>query len=274
VAKGREISKRDPERELRKEALVNRAVRRFLRACDLYDPVVDLKNWLTRTQAEHVTFYSQFVNRGDLCFDVGANVGRRTRVLLKLGATVIAVEPQEHCMDKLRKKYADNNRVVLVQKAVGERKGQAEMMLCDSHSLSSLSKSWVETVKASGRYSGCTWNRTVTVPLVTLDDLISQYGKPAFMKIDVEGYEHEALKGLSQPVGLVCFEFTPEFMDSAIKCVEHLSKIGPAKFNYWIEATPTSFVLSKWCTLEQICEILGSLCSKRTVSDIYVKFDS
>ncbi len=253
---------------------MNKVVRRFLRVCRLYDPVVDFKNRLARTQAEYVRFYSQFVNRGDLCFDVGANVGRRIKVFLKLEAMVIAVEPQEHCMAKLRKKYGNNNRVVLVQKAVGERKGQAQMMLCDSHSLSSLSKSWVETVKASGRYSCCTWNRTVTVTVVSLDDLISQHGEPAFMKIDVEGYEYEVLKGLSQPIRVICFEFTPEFMDSAVKCVEHLSKIGQAKFNYCLEGKLTTLVLSKWCTHEQIRGVLESLCGKRTVGDIYVKFDT
>ena len=253
---------------------MNKVIRKFLRVCRLYDPVVDFKNRLAGTQAEYVRFYSQFVNKGDLCFDVGANVGRRTKVFLKLEAMVIAVEPQEHCMAKLRKKYVDNDRVVLVQKAVGEKKGQAQMMLCDSHSLSSLSKNWVDSVKASGRYSSCTWNRTVTVPVVSLDDLILQYGKPAFMKIDVEGYEYEVLKGLSQPIRMLCFEFTPEFIDSAIKCVEHLSKIGPAKFNYCLEDKPASFVLSRWCTPEQMREVLGSLCSRRTVGDIYVKFDN
>ncbi|MCK4292861.1 MAG: FkbM family methyltransferase [Planctomycetes bacterium] len=253
---------------------MNRVVRKFLRACGLYDPVVDLKNWLARTQAEYMRFYSQFVNRGDLCFDVGANVGRRTKVLLELNASVVVVEPQEHCMSKLRKKYGGNSNVVLVQKAVGKKEGHAEMMLCDSCSLSSLSKDWIESVKASGRYSACSWNKIVTVPMVTLDDLISQYGKPAFMKIDVEGYEYQVLKGLSQPIKVICFEFTPEFMDSAIKCVEHLSKIGPAKFNYCLDDKPTSFVLSKWYTSEQMREVLGSVCSRSTVGDIYVKFDN
>lgn len=253
---------------------MNRVTRRILRACHLYDAVVDLKKWLTGTEAEYIKFYSQFVSRGDLCFDVGANVGRRTRIFLELGATVITVEPQEHCMAKLKKKYSSNNNVVLVPKAVGEIEGHAEMMLCDSHSLSSLSKSWIETVKTSGRYSSCTWNKTVTVPVVTLDGLILQYGKPAFMKIDIEGYEYEALKGLSQPVSVICFEFTPEFMDSALKCVEHLSRIGPAKFNYCIEDKPTTFVLSEWRPPGQIRERLESMCGKGKVGDIYIRFDS
>lgn len=252
---------------------MNKVTRKFLRICRLYDPVVDLKKWLEGTQKEYMRFYSQFVKRGDLCFDVGANVGRRTKVFLKLKATVVAVEPQEHCMIKLQKKYGSNNRVTLVQKAVGQTKGQMEMMLCDSHSLSSLSKNWVQSVKDSGRYAACTWDKTVTVSVVSLDDLISQYGKPAFMKIDVEGYEYEALKGLSQPVKAICFEFTPEFIDSTINCVEHLSKIGPAEFNYCLENKPTSFVLSNWCTAEQMREKLDSLCSEKIVGDIYVKFE-
>lgn len=252
---------------------MNRLVRKFLRACRLYDTVVDVKKWMTGTEAEYIKFYSQFVRRGDLCFDVGANVGRRTGVFLELGATVIAVEPQEHCMYRLKKKYGSNSNIILVQKAVGEREGQAEMMLCDSHSLSSLSKSWVETVKTSGRYSSCTWNRTVTVPIVTLDDLILQYGKPAFMKIDVEGFEYEALKGLSQPVSVICFEFTPEFMGPALKCVEHLSRIGPSQFNYCLEDKPTTFVLSEWYLPGQMRERLESLCGKGTVGDIYIRFD-
>src|SRR4249920_1319317 len=38
-------------------------------------------------------FYSQFIGRRSLCFDVGANVGTRAEIFLSLGATVVAVEP-------------------------------------------------------------------------------------------------------------------------------------------------------------------------------------
>src|SRR6186997_854417 len=35
-----------------------------------------------------VKFYKQFLSPGNLCFDIGANIGNRTRVFLQLGATV------------------------------------------------------------------------------------------------------------------------------------------------------------------------------------------
>ena len=43
------------------------------------------------------------------------------------------------------------------------------------------------------------WDSSI-VPATTLDELIAAYGIPAFVKIDVEGMEHEVLAGLSQPV--------------------------------------------------------------------------
>src|SRR5262245_3241112 len=39
-------------------------------------------------------FYAQFVTAGSLCFDVGAHAGNRVRCWRKLGARVIAIEPQ------------------------------------------------------------------------------------------------------------------------------------------------------------------------------------
>ena len=253
---------------------MNKIMRKALRACHLYDAVVDLKHWLTGVERQYARFYSQFIRPGDLCFDVGANMGRRTAVLLRLKAKVVAVEPQEQCMKRLQGRFRGNGNVVLVHGAVGEKPGTATMRLCDSHSLSSLSAGWIDKVRSSGRYAQCTWDRTATIDVTTLDELIARHGRPAFIKLDVEGYEHEALKGLSQPVANLCFEFTPEFIESTRACIDHLSRIGPARFNYCIENAPTSLGLTRWAGRPEMDAVLDGLGSQTLAGDIYVTFSS
>jgi len=248
---------------------MNRFTRKVLQACHLYDAVVDLKHWLGHTEAEYARFYSQFVRADDVCFDVGANMGRRTQVLLRLGARVVAIEPQPRCMGRLRKKFKHNDKVFLIQSAVGEEPGKAQMQLCDSHSLSSLSGQWIDSVKKSGRYAQCTWSKSVDIDVTTLDELISQHGRPAFIKLDVEGYEYEALKGLSEPVRCVCFEFTPEFIESARRCVDHLSRIESVTFNYCLENSPTRLGLEEWAPAPVMHEVLNTLSSQTLAGDIY-----
>jgi hypothetical protein len=113
----------------------------------------------------------------------------------------------------------------------------------------------------------------VVVEVTTLDELIARYGKPAFVKLDVEGYEYQALRGLCQSVKCVCFEFTPEVIDSTGKCVEYLSKLGEVRFNYCLENAPTCFKLGDWKTASEMEALLGSLSSQRFPGDIYARFD-
>ena len=110
---------------------------RFFRLYNIvYVTVLVISNVLSRRKL--LRFYSQFVNEGDLCFDIGANIGNRTKVFLKLGATVVAVEPQNICMRKLLKKYGNNDKVFLVHKALGAREGEGNLILSNSHSVSSM----------------------------------------------------------------------------------------------------------------------------------------
>jgi len=223
-----------------------------------------------RHRREMLRFYSQFINQGDLCFDVGASLGNRTEIFLKLGAIVVAIEPQSVCMRQLKKKYHENSRVILIQKALGEKEGEGELLLSQAHTISSMSKEWISSVKSSGRFRRYTWNKSVMVPMTTLDKLIEEFGKPSFCKIDVEGFEFQVLQGLSQPIRTLSFEFTPEFMDSAINCIGHLSKIGFAKFNYSVGES-MRLALPRWVTSDEICKILADLPHKTIFGDVYAK---
>jgi FkbM family methyltransferase len=225
-------------------------------------------------------FYSQFVSKGDLCFDIGANIGNRTGAFLKLGAAVVAVEPQDICMRKLINKYGNNNKVFLVHKAVGAKEGEGNLILSNSHTVSSMSKEWIDCIKDSDMFftstSAFQWNKTVSVPVTTLDKLIEKYGNPAVCKIDVEGFEYQVIKGLSKPIEMISFEFTPtpEFINLAIKSIKHLSAIGNGnvQFNYSFGESMT-LALLKWADAEKICNILLSISCKTAFSgDIYARF--
>jgi len=250
---------------------------RFFRLYNsVYFTVLAISNVLSRRKL--LRFYSQFVSEGDLCFDIGANIGNRTEVFLKLGAIVVTVEPQDNCMRKLLKKYGNNNNVFLIHKALGAEEGKGNLILSNSHTVSSMSKEWIDSVKDSDMFftstSAFQWHKTVSVPLTTLDKLIEEYGSPTICKIDVEGFEYQVIKGLSRSVKMISFEFTPtpRLIDLTIESVKHLSTIGTVQFNYSFGESMT-LALSEWVDAKKICNILLAIPYKTAFSgDIYARF--
>lgn len=229
------------------------------------------KTW-TPHDTRMLDFYRQFVNSGDLCFDIGANIGNRTKIFLSLKARVVAVEPQRDCANLLRAAYGKDPKLIIVNKAVGALNGQAELAVCDASPLASLSQEWIHAVQNSGRFADYSWNRTELVNVVTLDELISEHGIPRFIKIDVEGYEYEVLQGLTQPVDILSFEFTPEFSESTVKCLEHLNSLGPIEVNYSVLES-MEMGLDRWASPDFLMDRLKGFCGDKILfGDVYVRF--
>ena len=215
-----------------------------------------------------VRFYSQFIGRGDLCFDVGAHVGERTRVFLALGAKVVCVEPQAICLQALHEAFGHRGDVIIVSQAVGDRDGSAEMALCENApDISTLSGKW----QREGRFSrDHRWTKRQSVSVTTLDSLIARYGVPRFCKIDVEGFEPFVFQGLTQPVDVVSFEFTREFFDDARRCIERLLSIGRASLNCSIGET-MRFLFPDWVSPEQLYARLARMDHPLLWGDVYAK---
>ncbi len=199
---------------------------------------------------ERKKFYTRFLTANDLVFDVGANMGNRVEVFLSLKNKVVAVEPQDYCNSFLKLKFS--NSIKLVKCALGSKK-ETSLMYINSKAttISSLSKEWIEGVK-NGRFKNHEWNETQQVEVDTLDNLIKQFGVPKFIKIDVEGFEIEVLKGLSHAVQIISFEYTiPEQKENVFLCLNQLNAISQNYvFNFSMDES-NEFVLSKWLNYDE-----------------------
>jgi hypothetical protein len=114
--------------------------------------------------------------------------------------------------------------------AVGAEPGFAELHLSEVDILSTLSTDWMDIARReqlSNEWSG----ETITVSVSTLDALIACYGVPSYVKIDVEGYEPQVLRGLSQAIATVSFEVQGLALHMAADCVRTLDRFAPYVFS-------------------------------------------
>jgi FkbM family methyltransferase len=217
-------------------------------------------------------FYSQFLSKGDLYFDVGANYGNRIEPVIDLGINIIAVEPQQECIDSLQKQFG--NRITIVPMGLGEREEEKTMYISDANTISTFSEEWISSTQQSGRFSHHNWNEQRRIKMTTLDNLISRYGVPRFIKIDVEGFETEVLKGLSTPVEIISFEYAvPEQTGRAIECLQRINDISGGKIlcNYSVGES-MKWALKKWLSAdEMLAEIKSERFTKSDFGDIYIK---
>lgn len=129
------------------------------------------------------------VQRGDIVIDAGANYGFFTAFACKRGGTVHAFEPIKSTSDLLRENIVINgieDNVKIVEKALGAKSQQIEMILCDENLAASTS---VQDMNVSGK--------KVVVDSISLDEYASSYGlsRVDFIKADIEGAERDLLLG-------------------------------------------------------------------------------
>lgn len=213
------------------------------------------------------------MQKDDLVFDVGANNGNRVQPLLNLGTKVVAVEPQEECYKLLKAKFG--KKIEIVTMGLGEAEGVKDFYVADTSIISSFSTEWIDSVK-NDRFKKNSWAPPIKVQLTTLDKLIEKYGVPRFIKIDVEGYELEVLKGLSSPIEIISFEYTvPEQVNKIIDCLSQIEKnSGKIECNYSIGES-MNLTLNNWYALNDFKQLVTSKEFIDTgFGDIYVRTQS
>ena len=172
---------------------------------------------LSRDRARLATL----VPAGSLAFDIGANIGDVTSLLLDIGVKPIAVEPNDKVARVLERRYHVPGECA----AVGAGPGEAILHLGRQAGHSTLSDEWHDLHRER-------WVEAVTVPVTTLDELIARYGMPKYVKIDVEGYEAEVLRGLSHAVDVISFEFQCSYLGATVGALARLDELGDYRFRF------------------------------------------
>jgi FkbM family methyltransferase len=222
--------------------------------------------------SKYQNFYSSFIHRNDLCFDVGAHRGHRTNIFLKLGARVVAFEPQSHLSKYLQLKFG--KKIFLEKIGLGRSAQEMMIYVSDISSLSTFSLDWMS--KAKDRFPQVKWHKKKKVKVSTLDKMIEKYGVPNFCKIDVEGFEYEVIQGLSHPLKFISIEFmTPENNEVIKNCLIHLHRINPRILvNYSIGDTAELY-LDEWLNFtDAIAYFNQHLFNQSNWGDIYIKMNS
>jgi len=174
-----------------------------------------------------VGFYSRHLNARDLVLDIGANLGEHTAAILAAGARVVAVEPQWDLLPRLQQRCPDAH---VRGAAVSDRHGEATLFTSATNSeIATLNPDWParydDEVRSAG-WKAAEWGKQQTVPVVTLDELVDEYGQPQFVKIDVEGLEDKVLAGLSTPVDQFLFEVHSGLPGVALRAFDQLARLG------------------------------------------------
>ena len=223
----------------------NRMIIKVLKKLNIYTPIKRTKDRINSFFRDKGKFnndmkqmYKQFVKKGDLCFDIGSATGNRTKVFVELGAReVIAIEPTTYHQKILQRKFKNNNKVILLGHAISNKIGTGVINTNSAMAFATMCQEEYDDVSNDPSLKNLEWIGKEYVLTTTINDLISKYGVPNFIKLDVEGYEVKALQGLSHRVPALSFEYHTLHMDKAIECIDLLMDIGDYEFNYSIRET-------------------------------------
>jgi FkbM family methyltransferase len=216
-------------------------------------------------------FYSQFVGKDDLCFDVGAHLGDRSKVWLELGAKVVGVEPQPKFSNYLADKFKNNLSYFNEQIGLGSEKGKATLHISNMFpTLSTLAdQEWRKQIDDATALT-INYDSSIEINVTTLDELVKKYGNPRFIKIDVEGYEAEVLKGLTQKVESLSFEFLSFNLDTLDQSIDLLQRLGYTTFN-WSYGETFKFVMANWSDAQTLKKHIQNFKKGTFGGDVYCK---
>lgn len=146
------------------------------------------------------SYLSKYKNKDVILFDIGANVGKYTEMLLKyceqynIGYQIFIFEPVKASIKVLQEKFGTNAKIVINPFGVSDVNKTTEIFYDKAGS--TLASLYPRELSQSNIYL----SQQETIQLIRLEDYISEkkISKIDFLKIDVEGHEIPAFIGMGK----------------------------------------------------------------------------
>jgi FkbM family methyltransferase len=122
--------------------------------------------------------------KDDLIFDIGLHRGLDARFYLSKGFRVVGLEAREDLCEIARQGNAEfvaSGQLSIVTGALFEESGSTVQFYINDQK-----DDWGSLYRGAAEQDGSV-ARTITVPTVTLADLLATYGTPYYIKCDIEG---------------------------------------------------------------------------------------
>jgi FkbM family methyltransferase len=205
-------------------------------------------------------------------FDIGANIGKWTAENLNTADKIIVVEASPSTYYKLTQNLSNLNRdnIICLNLAVCDNNNNPVTFYnCRTDTISTINKEWLTDEKS--RFCNIDRYEEITVDTITIDRMISLFGEPELIKVDVEGGEYECIKSLTKKVSNLCFEWASEMNDVSFKSLDYLYSLGFQKFHLQFEDNYTYRPNEYNETLETIKEKLRNTTPKKEWGMIWCK---
>jgi FkbM family methyltransferase len=176
---------------------------------------------------------AQATSLPDLIYDVGAHDGQDSAFYLKKGFRVVAVECNPSLVEGLRQRFrteAEEGRFILVPAAIAAEPGEIEFFVNESLSIWSTAD---QKLAARNQRMGAP-SRSVRVEARTFQSILSEFGVPHYLKIDIEGFDMlcvEALKDFTVRPKFLSLESSQESWSAIKRELEVLTALGYGRFH-------------------------------------------
>lgn len=163
--------------------------------------------WKGVYEEDILNLFKNNIHEGDVVLDIGANIGEHTLYASQLVGTtgkVYSFEPNTRLADQVRESLKANNstNTTVYSFGLGDAKNAKELFVNKNN------------IGGSSLIDQGRGDPHVTVQIEVGDDVLVDVSKVDFIKIDIEGYEYNALKGLTKIIEkykpAVILEYSPE----------------------------------------------------------------